>query len=87
MGQNGRKCMYDKEQSENKERWMSSKTKPIPSQSLLASSTAGGRKTNLKKQTQFVKGVLKNKANLPAGQIGVNLYLKGDYGNISPCGA
>jgi hypothetical protein len=29
MGQNGRKCKYDKEQSENKERWMSSKTKPI----------------------------------------------------------
>ena len=52
------------------------KTKPIQTQSYLAPRSFGGRKTKLKKQSQFTGG-----AN------GANSYMKGIYGNKLPCRA
>ena len=51
------------------------KNKAKQTQSLLAPSTAGGLKGNLKKQSQFTPG-----------QIGIKSYMKGNYGNIATCG-
>jgi len=52
---------------------------------------------NKAKQSQFLlaprpvlgvkKRSWKNKANFPEGKIGVNSYLKGNYGNNTVCGA
>ena len=56
-------------------RFLATKNKAKQSQSLLAPSTAGGLKTNLKKQSQFA-----------GGRNGVISYLKGVYGNIATCG-